>query len=105
MSANGGRASWLAFAFDDQCKLSDRAMLFGTLPQCAETLFSASISPSRPINMAAAVFCLPSIGPPDLRHVMNDIVALRCPRSIYSLLTPVERSIWEGREYRPGECG
>lgn len=105
MNAERGRAAWLAFTFDEQCKLSNRSMLFGTLPQCADALFSASLSQARPIDMAAAVFCLPTIGPPDLRQVMNDLVALRCPRSIYQLLTPVERSIWEGREYRPGECG
>lgn len=97
------RAGWLTFTFDEECRLTDRSLQFGTLAQAADNLFLASLSQSRPIEIAAAVFCLPSIGPPDLRQVMSDVVALKCPRSVYSVLLPHERAIWTGTERKPGE--
>ncbi|MGH6877411.1 MAG: hypothetical protein ACREHV_08550 [Rhizomicrobium sp.] len=98
MSADPYTRAWLSFCFDEDCRLTDRGVYGGLLPEAARTLHDASLSQSKPIDIAAVVMCAPCIAPEDLKRVVCDVAALKLPHNLRKLLYPAQRLLWgDGR--------
>ena len=93
--------AWLTLTFDERCRLSDRSMQFGYLPDAARNLYDASVCASRPFDIACAMFLCPSVAPSDLKAVVDAMCAISLPRAVARLMTPAQRLLWNSRE--PGE--